>query len=148
MNIGFVSGRLAGTDGVSLETHKWADVMEALGHTAFYCAGELEEDGPPGVPLIGGLLFSPVPPRYTIGWLAVAGPHRRRGIGRQLVEHALGLVEAPAEVVVTTFGEECPEGEPARRFYARMGFHAAERAPDGPEGGTRQIFRKNVIRET
>jgi len=49
MNIGFVSGRLAGTDGVSLETHKWAEVLEALGHTAYYCAGELEEDGPPGL---------------------------------------------------------------------------------------------------
>jgi len=49
MNIGFVSGRLAGTDGVSLETHKWAEVLEALGHTAFYCAGELEQDGPPGL---------------------------------------------------------------------------------------------------
>jgi glycosyltransferase involved in cell wall biosynthesis len=49
MNIGFVSGRLAGTDGVSLETHKWAEVLEGLGHKAFYCAGELEEDGPPGL---------------------------------------------------------------------------------------------------
>jgi hypothetical protein len=49
MNVGFVSGRLAGTDGVSLETHKWAEVMEGMGHTAFYCAGELEEDGPPGL---------------------------------------------------------------------------------------------------
>jgi glycosyltransferase involved in cell wall biosynthesis len=49
MNIGFVSGRLAGTDGVSLETHKWAQVLDGMGHTAFYCAGELEDDGPPGL---------------------------------------------------------------------------------------------------
>ena len=49
MNIGFVSGRIAGTDGVSLETHKWAQVLEGMGHKAFYCAGELEEDGPPGL---------------------------------------------------------------------------------------------------
>lgn len=49
MNIGFVSGRLAGTDGVSLETAKWADVLRALGHTVFYCAGELEADGLPGL---------------------------------------------------------------------------------------------------
>jgi GNAT superfamily N-acetyltransferase len=101
-----------------------------------------EADGPPGAPLLGGLLFSPKPPRYTIGWLAVTGSYRRRGIGRQLIAHVLCLVEAPAEVVVTTFGEGCPAGEPARRFYVRMGFHAAERAPDGPEGGSRQVFRQ------
>jgi glycosyltransferase involved in cell wall biosynthesis len=49
MNIGFVSGRLAGTDGVSLETAKWAEVLRRMGHQVFYCAGELEEDGPPGL---------------------------------------------------------------------------------------------------
>jgi hypothetical protein len=25
-----------------------------------------------------------------------------------------------------------------------MGFHAAESAPNGPEGGTRQIFRRTI----
>ncbi len=49
MNVGFVSGRLAGTDGVSLETAKWADVLRALGHNVFYCAGELDPGGPPGL---------------------------------------------------------------------------------------------------
>jgi glycosyltransferase involved in cell wall biosynthesis len=49
VNIGFVSGRLAGTDGVSLETHKWAQVVGGMGHQVFYCAGELEADGPPGL---------------------------------------------------------------------------------------------------
>ena len=49
MNVGFVSGRLAGTDGVSLETAKWAEVLRQMGHEVFYCAGELEEDGPLGV---------------------------------------------------------------------------------------------------
>jgi len=37
--IGFVSTRFAGTDGVSLETDKWAHVLERLGHTCFYLAG-------------------------------------------------------------------------------------------------------------
>src|SRR5919199_1148979 len=44
-----------------------------------------ENDGPPGAPLAGGLLFSPHPPRYTIGWLAVARRWRRQGVGRMLV---------------------------------------------------------------
>ncbi len=44
-NIGFISTRLAGTDGVSLETQKWAQVLERDGHLCFYMAGEL--DTPP-----------------------------------------------------------------------------------------------------
>lgn len=48
MNIGFVSTRLAGVDGVSLETAKLVHVLERMGHRAFYCAGELEAGGPPG----------------------------------------------------------------------------------------------------
>jgi GNAT superfamily N-acetyltransferase len=99
-------------------------------------------DGSAGAPLAGGLLFSPHPPVYTIGWLAVARSHRRRGIGRSLVEHAFGLAARPAEFVVTTFGADHPLGQPARRFYERMGFHPAERAPDGPEGRARQVYRR------
>ncbi len=38
--IGFVSTRLAGTDGVSLETVKWSNILTGLGHECFYFAGE------------------------------------------------------------------------------------------------------------
>ncbi|MBC8496329.1 MAG: glycosyltransferase family 4 protein [Chloroflexi bacterium] len=38
--IGFVSTRLAGTDGVSLETEKWARVLTYLNCECFYFAGE------------------------------------------------------------------------------------------------------------
>lgn len=41
-NIGFVSTRFAGLDGVSLEANKWAEVLERSGHTCFWLAGELE----------------------------------------------------------------------------------------------------------
>lgn len=44
-NIGFISTRLAGTDGVSLETAKWAEVFEGEGFDCYYFAGEL--DRPP-----------------------------------------------------------------------------------------------------
>jgi hypothetical protein len=43
--IGFVSTRLAGTDGVSLEAAKWEAVLGRLGHTCFWFAGEV--DRPP-----------------------------------------------------------------------------------------------------
>jgi glycosyltransferase involved in cell wall biosynthesis len=40
--IGFVSTRFSGTDGVSLEARKWAEVLERLGHTCYFCAGECD----------------------------------------------------------------------------------------------------------
>jgi mannosylglucosylglycerate synthase len=45
LHIGFVSTRLRGTDGVSLEVRKWAEVLSGLGHTTFFFAGE--SDWPP-----------------------------------------------------------------------------------------------------
>ncbi len=39
INIGFISFRFQGTDGVSLETAKWAAVLEEMGHKCFYFSG-------------------------------------------------------------------------------------------------------------
>ena len=44
-NVGFISTRFAGTDGVSLETAKWAIVFQRQGFRCFFFAGEL--DRPP-----------------------------------------------------------------------------------------------------
>ena len=46
MRLAFISTRLAGTDGVSLETAKLAVVLAGLGHECFYCAGELDQHLP------------------------------------------------------------------------------------------------------
>jgi glycosyltransferase involved in cell wall biosynthesis len=43
-NIGFISTRFAGTDGVTLEANKWAEVLEKAGHECFWFAGELDKD--------------------------------------------------------------------------------------------------------
>ena len=104
-----------------------------------------EDDGSPGRPLIGGLGFSSKPSLYRIGWLSVAEQRRRNGIGQCLLEHVFGLVKPPAELVVTTFGDDIAAGRPARQFYACMGFHAAEQAPAGPDGGSRQLFRRIFV---
>lgn len=48
MKIGFVSTRIAGTDGVSLEINKLAAILGRLGHTCCYCAGELDDSFAPG----------------------------------------------------------------------------------------------------
>src|SRR5579862_8497224 len=49
MNIGFISTRFAGTDGVTLETIKWAQVCRGLGHNTFFCAGQLDPEIAPAV---------------------------------------------------------------------------------------------------
>lgn len=41
-NIGFISTRLAGTDGVSLETEKWTKVFKKKCFNCFFMAGELD----------------------------------------------------------------------------------------------------------
>jgi glycosyltransferase involved in cell wall biosynthesis len=41
-NVGIISTRIAGTDGVSLEIEKWAHVLEGMGLACFYFAGELD----------------------------------------------------------------------------------------------------------
>ena len=41
-NAGFISTRLAGMDGVSMETKKWGDIFEDEGFNCFFMAGELD----------------------------------------------------------------------------------------------------------
>lgn len=60
MNIGFVSTRLAGVDGVSLETSKLVSVFEEKGHNCYYCAGELGSDARPGWVVPSMHFFDPV----------------------------------------------------------------------------------------
>ncbi len=43
-NIGFVSTRFKGTDGVSLETEKWAKILKRMGYQDFYFAGLCDRD--------------------------------------------------------------------------------------------------------
>lgn len=43
--VGFISTRIAGTDGVSLEAYKWYQVLERKGYECYFFAGEL--DTPP-----------------------------------------------------------------------------------------------------
>jgi glycosyltransferase involved in cell wall biosynthesis len=40
--IGFISTRFHGTDGVTLETHKWAQVLGGMGHSCYWMAGLLD----------------------------------------------------------------------------------------------------------
>ncbi len=102
-----------------------------------------ENDGLPGSVLLGGILFSSSnAPNYKIGWLAVSSRARNKGIATALLRHILRLVVAPAEVTVTTFGDDIPDGRPARKLYQKFGFVPLDTLiPNGPEGGSRQKFK-------
>ncbi len=45
MHIGFLSFRIAGTDGVSLEAERWALILQRMGHQVTMLAGELDRKG-------------------------------------------------------------------------------------------------------
>ena len=92
--------------------------------------------------LLGGMLIGGTSPAYRINWLVVAARARGRGIGRKLVLHAIQGMRRPCRLDVVTFGDDHPgavEGG-ARAFYERLGFVPGDRAPRGPEGGTRQWY--------
>ncbi|MDF3130503.1 glycosyltransferase family 4 protein [Kiritimatiellaeota bacterium B1221] len=44
LNIGFISTRFSGTDGVSLESAKWAEILWESGHVSHWYAGELDRN--------------------------------------------------------------------------------------------------------
>ncbi|TCC08819.1 N-acetyltransferase [Kribbella soli] len=99
--------------------------------------------------LAGAVLFGGAAPRYAVHWLVVSERARGRGAGRQLMDAVIdrltaGRGLAEAEIVeVVTFGVDHPGAvtSGARAFYERLGFVPAEAAEDGPEGGSRQVFR-------
>jgi len=96
---------------------------------------------------VGGLLFSVKPPAYHVRWLVVSERVRGQGVGRALLAAAMRrFVRGPGIVEVVTFGADHPgaTASGARVFYERLGFVAAEAAPPGPEGGSRQVYRKTV----
>ena len=101
-----------------------------------------ENDGCPGSRLVAGLLLSPRPPIYRIGWLVVTESERRSGLGRAVLNRALAGIEPPAEILVITFGSDVPGGESARSFYQKRGFAPGEMSEPAPNGATRQVFRK------
>ncbi len=53
--IGFISTRFHGTDGVTLEARKWAQILEGMGHSCYWMAGLL--DAPPERSYVAPLAF-------------------------------------------------------------------------------------------
>jgi ribosomal protein S18 acetylase RimI-like enzyme len=106
----------------------------------------------PGLPMVGGVWLSPTThDAVSIDWLAVRSDHRRRGVGRTLVEAALEEA-AGRPVRVVTFGREHPqeaEAEAAIEFYRHLGFEESTEVPPkgrrGPDGTPRQVMWRRGV---
>ncbi|MER6685845.1 GNAT family N-acetyltransferase [Streptomyces olivaceoviridis] len=97
--------------------------------------------------LLGGLLFGAEPPVYHVHWLVVSEKARGKGVGAALMADATRrFVLGPGTIEVVTFGPDHPGAvaSGARAFYEGLGFAPAEAADPGPEGGSRQIYRRSV----
>lgn len=100
-----------------------------------------------GPDLLGGLLFGAEPPAHHVHWLVVSQRARGTGVGRALMAEATRRwVRGPGHLEVVTFGADHPGAavSGARVFYERLGFTPAEATGPGPEGGSRQVFRRAV----
>ena len=100
-----------------------------------------ENNGPPGVPLLGGVLLSQGPTQWEISWIGVAHHRQRQGVGSALLKHALAQVNRPGKVVLLTFGPGLPQGRAARRFFVKHGFRPAGYGPQNDTGIPTQVFR-------
>lgn len=90
------------------------------------------EDGPPGVPLCGGILIDAA--ANEIAWLVVAERWQGHGYGRALLAHALNHLNPGQDISVTTFASTVPEGQAARQLYQRFGFADHHPGPPTPAG--------------
>ncbi|MFJ3439530.1 GNAT family N-acetyltransferase [Streptomyces cyaneofuscatus] len=100
-----------------------------------------------GPELLGGMLFGAEASTYHVHWLVVSEQARGMGVGRALMSDAMRRwVQGPGSIEVVTFGAEHPGAfvSGARVFYERLGFAPAEAAGPGPEGGSRQVYRRAV----
>jgi glycosyltransferase involved in cell wall biosynthesis len=126
VKIGFLSTRLAGTDGVSLETHKWAEVVQRMGHEVHYCAGQLEENAP-NATLIPELYFGD-PEAVAIGGMVFGQMEPPEGLARRLesaTERLLAslqvwLAESGIDVMVVENALAIPMHVPLGLALARL----------------------------
>ncbi len=85
-NIGFVSTRFAGSDGVSLESDKWAKMLVADGHSVFWLAGEL--DRPQATSMLVPEAHFTHPDSMRIGEAVWGRLHRSPEINRLIKDQA------------------------------------------------------------
>ncbi|WP_327151935.1 GNAT family N-acetyltransferase [Nocardia sp. NBC_01329] len=101
----------------------------------------------PNTEILGAVMFGVKAPTYRIHWLVVAEQQRGNNVGSALMTHATRrFTQVPGIIEVVTFGIDHPgaTASGARAFYESLGFVPAEAAAPGPEGGSRQVYRKAI----
>lgn len=93
--IGFISTRFRGTDGVSLETGKWAQVLESLGHTCYYFAGASDR-APERSYIVPEALFThpDIQSIYTTAFSQRLRPRETSARTHELAEHLQEQIRA------------------------------------------------------
>jgi glycosyltransferase involved in cell wall biosynthesis len=91
LRIGFVATRFAGTDGVSLESEKWADELRAMGHDVFYFAGMLERPPDKSMEVAEAYFGDPDVREIARAVFRESAPGRPEVISRRIEEMAAHL---------------------------------------------------------
>ncbi|MCX5205519.1 GNAT family N-acetyltransferase [Streptomyces sp. NBC_00237] len=137
-----LAGQVEHWFGPMVEEPGFHDAVHAHLRRSMALVAETPEAG-----IVGGLLFGAEPPVHHVHWLVVAEAGRGKGVGRALMAGATErFVRGPGTLEVVTFGADHPGAvaSGARVFYASLGFTPAEAAEPGPEGGSRQVYRRTV----
>ncbi len=80
--IGFISTRFQGTDGVTLEARKWADILGRMGHSCYWMAGLL--DAPPEASHTAPLAYFNHPEVAVVQAMLFGVARRSREISSQI----------------------------------------------------------------
>jgi len=96
-NVAFISTRIAGTDGVSLEIEKWAEVFEKEGFTCYYFAGEL--DRPPEVSYLSPEAHFTHPDIKDVYQQSFGTTRRDRSVSKKMYHLAIKLKDDLYEFV-------------------------------------------------
>jgi ribosomal protein S18 acetylase RimI-like enzyme len=107
-----------------------AALHQAISSRTAFCAVAGEGANPAA--LAGGVVISRE--FNQIVWLAVSQAWRWRGIGKALLEFAIGRLSRQENIFVQTFDATVPEGRAARRLYQSLGFTDFQHGGLNPAG--------------
>jgi ribosomal protein S18 acetylase RimI-like enzyme len=93
-------------------------LRQAISSKTAFCAVPVDGGNPAA--LVGGVVISRE--FNQIVWLAVSRAWRGRGLGKALLEFAIGRLSRKENIFVQTFDASVPEGQAARHLYLSFGF--------------------------
>jgi ribosomal protein S18 acetylase RimI-like enzyme len=82
--------------------------------------------------LCGGIMISTK--NNEIAWLVVSKQHKKKGIGKALMDKALKCLDKNKDIFVNTFDDTTKEGKVAQSFYKSFGFTVDSKGEPTPAG--------------